>query len=1153
MSKASRGAGSSVVTIDVWDTLLRRNCHPDEVKLASLKYFLLNYYPQIKSEFADQLRLFHLRKEVEISIGNASREKGRDDEYDLSEVCSKLVEITLKPDSGYVSDEIAQKLFEYELAVERKVTYADKNIQAFVKQRAGKSDAYLLSDFYVDSARLQEIVKHHHPKLSLAGAFSSASVGLNKRSGRIFEHFRGLHGGRYERHMHVGDNSVSDFDVPRRLGIDAHLYMNVEEESKRKKMIKQFEGRLQGNLALYWQELCETLSRGFSVPAFTKKQRINNIGVKFAPLFVLYVIHAIQEAKKLGLDKVYYFTREGEFLKDIHEAILDIADPAEQLPAPVLLEVSRLSTFGPSITGLSYSELNRIWTMYPRQSIRAFLSTLGLKPDDFAALSQEVGLEMDEMLDRPWLDKRFMALVQSERFRELASAKLTQSKQLLKRYLLDKGISDETESVLVVDIGWRGTIQDNLAHLMPCVKWHGLYVALFRFLNPQPDNATKSAFLFNDNFGGRQEPFLSPQAPFEMLFNSPNGSVIGYTAESPPQALRNVDAGENLSYEQFTKFIQRAVLSVVPSIWRYMDSRAILASTMSDHVLELAKKILQYPPREMASAYFALTHNETFGNNHFVKHSARLPYRAFTKITRPREAVIGIRNASMESGWPGGFFSVTGLAWLKQGYVRYGRPARIRARALRDVLLSRRSTLAGGGGRERANIQSLVDQLTAVDVSNIDHANYNERHASQRVVDKKDLVINWIVPDFGYGSGGHVTILRFARHFQSIGVRNRIYVYEQSAHASCDELRKFISDNLLPIDGIEVYPSSKQMESADIVMSTFWKTAYQSFDLDNVKFKAYFIQDFEPYFYSMSSNWLFAEETYRFGFYGVCASKWLKTMAHRYGMQACHFNLGYDPGVYYPDPLTSRDANRVLVYMRPSTERRGTELLIAALTALKRIRPKTRIAIFGTDDLGYSGLEFEAEMLGLLNEEQLRTQHSMSSITLLTSLTNYSLIPIEAMACGSVVVDVDVESMRETFGKESPIRLAAPRPLDMARTIASILDDKEELERLSAASIEYSKDFVWDKAFAAVENNLFSAWFSEVPSRERKHKEGLIRAKGASKIFYVKGDLRFGIDSYEVFEQFGFDIADVRDVSVKELLSIPNGGSFLESFPRAAS
>jgi len=354
----------------------------------------------------------------------------------------------------------------------------------------------------------------------------------------------------------------------------------------------------------------------------------------------------------------------------------------------------------------------------------------------------------------------------------------------------------------------------------------------------------------------------------------------------------------------------------------------------------------------------------------------------------------------------------------------------------------------------------------------------------------------------------------------------------------------------MQIGDIEVRHRSAEMAPADILISTFWLTAYDAFQFSKVKFKAYFIQDFEPHFYPMGSNWILAEDTYRFGFYGICASKWLHSIAQRYQMASCHFNLGYEPSVYYLDPLATRDADRVLVYMRPQTERRGTELLIATIAILKKQRPKTRVAIFGTDSLGYADLPFDVDFLGLLNEEQLRLQHSSSTVTLLTSLTNYSLIPIEAMACGAIVIDVNVESMRETFGESAPILLAPPRPLDMANSVIAILDDKDEVRRRSEASIEYAKKFVWGQAFRSVENSLFHAYFGNLASSDAGAalaNAPLLRAKNGSKIFYLDKNVRYDIDSYETFVSCGFDIKDVQEISVKKLLSTVNAGSFKAS------
>jgi len=1133
-----------ILTVDVWDTLLRRKCHPDEVKLASAKHLLLQHWQIISPEYRNQLKIFEVRKDVEIEIGNKSRATGMDDEYEILEVWLGVVTRVLDQNAKESRRDIAANIALYEIEFEGIVSYPDDKIQQWLNTHARDAELHFLSDFYLKSEHLLDLVSKKHPELFIKHGLSSASAGLNKRSGRLFGHFKDGLTDQSVLHRHVGDNPHSDVDVPRSQGIDATLYINEAEELLRARMSEQFTMRLKGDLKNYWAILTDSLGAP-TQPAITRQQRLEKLACKIAPLFVLYVIFAIQEARKLGLNKVYYFTREGEILKQIHDKI-KLHAGEKNIPDAVLLEVSRISTFGPSLNDLDFAELNRIWTMYPRQSLAAFLGTLGLVPENFQHFAIQAGLKVDEVIDRPWLDSRFASIISDEQFRAQALNELQQKKAVLKNYLSQKGINENTEQVLIVDIGWRGTIQDNLSKILPDTHWNGLYLALFKFLNPQPSNVSKTGYLFDDNRGTAFEKHISPQAPLEMLFNSPNGSVIGYKVTETVSAERLVANAENHAYHTFSRFIQEKILSSSEKIWDLMEQRALLATDFSDRCRDLAAAVLANPGKEMADAFFCLEHNETFGNNAFVSHKSSFPYAKLLRhVRRPRTAIALLRQSSHESGWVGGFYSANRINWIKNLYLEKIRPFRIKA----HVLCSSIKSIWNNGDANsnlvtNKSIKPLLDKITNIDLHNPELTEFNKFHATERHVDDNELTINWLVPDFGYGSGGHVTILRFARHFQTLGIRNRIYVHGESAHGSDENLRRFINLNVTQVDNVEIYYKSATMASADILISTFWLTAYDAYQFSDTKFKAYFIQDFEPHFYPMGSNWILAEDTYRFGFYGICASRWLHSIAQKYQMESCYFNLGYEPSVYYPDPLAKRDPDRVLVYMRPLTERRGTELLIATIAIIKKLRPKTRVAIFGTDSLGYTDLPFDVDFLGLLNEEQLRLQHSSSTVTLLTSLTNYSLIPIEAMACGAAVVDVNVESMRETFGESAPILLAPPRPLDMAKAVIAVLDDESDACRRSAASIEYAKKFAWGHAFQSVENSLFGAYFSHHTTRQMETYPNLVHARDGSKIFYIDQNVRYDINSYETFISSGFDIADVQQISIKELLLLSHGGNF---------
>ena len=78
---------------------------------------------------------------------------------------------------------------------------------------------------------------------------------------------------------------------------------------------------------------------------------------------------------------------------------------------------------------------------------------------------------------------------------------------------------------------------------------------------------------------------------------------------------------------------------------------------------------------------------------------------------------------------------------------------------------------------------------------------------------------------------------------------------------------------------------------------------------------------------------LLAEATYRFGFHGITAGRWLAQLVRRdYGMAADHFDFGCDLDRYALD--RRRGANErtgVCYYCRPSTPRRAHELAVVAL------------------------------------------------------------------------------------------------------------------------------------------------------------------------------------------------------------------------------
>jgi glycosyltransferase involved in cell wall biosynthesis len=261
-------------------------------------------------------------------------------------------------------------------------------------------------------------------------------------------------------------------------------------------------------------------------------------------------------------------------------------------------------------------------------------------------------------------------------------------------------------------------------------------------------------------------------------------------------------------------------------------------------------------------------------------------------------------------------------------------------------------------------------------------------------------------------------------------------------------------------------------------LATGWQTAYPVALLPACKLKAYLVQDHEPDFFPASAERMWAAGTYGLGLPCLTSSPWLKQVVQeRYGVTRAEvFEYGVDFDAYRPES-GPREPRTVLYYARPATPRRATELGMLALDELLERRPDTRVVMFG--DSKPPPAPFDYEFAGVREPAALAQLYGTATIGLVLSLTNYSLIPKEMMACGLPVVDVRGASAESVFGARSDvIELAEPEPLALADALAALLDDPPRRDRMAAAGRRFVEGMTWTAAAGQIERAL-RGWMAE--------------------------------------------------------------------------
>lgn len=318
----------------------------------------------------------------------------------------------------------------------------------------------------------------------------------------------------------------------------------------------------------------------------------------------------------------------------------------------------------------------------------------------------------------------------------------------------------------------------------------------------------------------------------------------------------------------------------------------------------------------------------------------------------------------------------------------------------------------------------------------------------------------WFIPDFSIGSGGHLNIFRTIWHLEKMGYESSIVIVEPVRHHDAAEAEAEIKTHFLPLRA-RVYVGLENLPPSEFAIATGWQTAYPVRWLAGSVRKIYFVQDFEPFFYPVGSESVLAENTYRFGFFGITAGGWLASkLARDYGMETHPVGFGVELERYRRLPRRQPEQQRVFFYARPPTPRRAFELGLLVLDEIWRRRPDTHFILAGWDTTAYH-VPFPHLPCGTLALDQLPEIYSQCDVALVVSLTNLSLLPLELMACGCPVVSNRGENV-EWLLSEGVAALAESSVESLADAVCRLLDDDAARQALSRSAEAFARGQTWD-------------------------------------------------------------------------------------------
>lgn len=355
----------------------------------------------------------------------------------------------------------------------------------------------IISDTYFDRDFINQILIKIGISIDQEDLFLSSEVGLTKRSGALFKHVISRFGLAPSQLEHIGDDYISDYINPRKIGITAVHYKGTELTKLEEKI--NFFHDLNLDIAV-------GCLRYLRIKTEKNADNYLTLQLNVAPMF-FYTLWCLERALYLGIKRLYFVSRDGYVLLEIAKEIKKNREDFNDVELIYLYTSRKASYLG--VFEITKEFLDLLWPDQETISLKKIYSLLGLTPpydlkeDLFSKISFLKTIQADKV--------KYKDIY--ERIESLS--------KIVGLYYNQLGLYEKVP-MGIVDIGWMGTTFKSIQKKIRNKNVHAFY---FGFFSKELEMYKHNISIFYTNISNKREVF---PALIEMLLPANHPTVISY-------------------------------------------------------------------------------------------------------------------------------------------------------------------------------------------------------------------------------------------------------------------------------------------------------------------------------------------------------------------------------------------------------------------------------------------------------------------------------------------------------------------------------------------------------------------------------------------------------------------------------------------------
>ncbi len=428
------------IFVDCFDTVIYRNATPQRV--------IFDWALKLGQQYGiEPVVLYKAFNKIKNKLAVHNKLKTGEAEYTFQDI-AKVLYSKLKailPIAASQDNFVDDALSQYK-AAERQSHYVNKAmVDKLAEYKRNGCAIYMVSDFYCDSTVLRFWLEALGVAHLFDDIFVSCEYHKSKRTGKLYkELLQQLKLDKANVTMY-GDNRKSDVAKAKRCGIAAHRV---------KPRYEQLPLRTIDAKALKYGAQFEALEHVFQ--QYGEQYNYSNFA------FSLYLFVKRLHAKLIqnNAKEVFFLSREGQFLKKLFDKYCEIN--GKVIKSNYLL-VSRNSVLIAGLNPLEQETFDYLIDETINMSVRRFLITLGFAKEDIQLIEKQLAINIDKAYYNFKKCKAYKKLRHNITFVRIYEQKRIDQHKGFLRYLDTFGTNFLEDGMHIVDVGWKGTMQ-NLIH-----------------------------------------------------------------------------------------------------------------------------------------------------------------------------------------------------------------------------------------------------------------------------------------------------------------------------------------------------------------------------------------------------------------------------------------------------------------------------------------------------------------------------------------------------------------------------------------------------------------------------------------------------------------------------------------------------------------